>query len=459
MLSTELPAPAVRRRTVLFLAMCVGIFLVLLDVTALNVALPAIGAGLRAGGRLAWVVDGYSVPFAALLLLGGTLGDLTGHRRVVLAGLAVFGAGSLGCALAPGLAVLVAARATQGVGAALLLPGTLAVITRAYPQPAERARAIGLWASIGALSAPAGQVVGGLLVQWTGWRAVFWLNLPLVAGALLATVLAVPADRGEHRRRPDVPGTALAVPGLAGVVYSVVEHSLPALVAGLLMLVLFVLVERRSTAPMLPLTLFGNRAFALANGAALVMNAATLGSLYLLSLLLQRVQGRPAAIAGLAALPAFLLLVVVGPVGGRLIGRYGVRRLIVAGATVSAVGLALLALSGPHTSYLLMAPALVVWGAGLGLLTPAVVTGAVSAVPAQRAGLASAVSNTARQTGGAIGVAGCAAVAGPAGSAGFPAGFRYAVLAGAAALVAVAALTALGHPREPAPDRARGTGS
>ena len=387
MLSTELPAPVGRRRAVLFLAMCVGIFLVLLDVTALNVALPAIGSGLHAGGRLAWVVDGYSVPFAALLLLGGTLGDLTGHRRVVLVGLAVFGAGSVGCALAPALAVLVAARVTQGVGAALLLPGTLAVITRAYPQPTERARAIGLWASIGALSAPAGQVVGGLLVQGFGWPEVFWLNLPLVAGALLATVLAVPADAGssrrgrsqlpgDRRRRPDVPGMALAVLGLGAVVYAVVEHSLPALLAGLL---------------------------------------------------LQRVQGRPAAIAGLAALPAFLLLVVVGPVGGRLVGHHGVRRLIVAGVTVSAIGLALLALSGPHTSYLLMAPALVVWGAGLGLLTPAVVTGAVSAVPAQRAGLASAVSNTARQTGGAIGVAGCVAIAGPPGSAGFPAasGTRY----------------------------------
>ncbi|MGA8117513.1 MAG: MFS transporter [Actinocatenispora sp.] len=440
-------ATPVAHRTVLFLAMCTGIFLVLLDVTALNVALPDIASGLHAGSRLAWAVDGYAVPFAALLLLGGTIGDLAGHRGVVLAGLTVFGLGSLGCALATGMGTLVAARAVQGAGAALLLPGTLAVITRAYPEPTERARAIGLWSAIGALSAPAGQVMGGLLVQWTGWRAVFWLNLPLVAGALIATVLVVPADRGDRGRRPDVPGTALAVLGLAGVVYSVVEAQLPVLLLGVAALVAFVVVESRTAEPMLPLSLFRNRAFGFANGAALVMNAATLGSLFLLSQLLQGVQGRSAATAGLAVLPAFLLLVVVGPVGGRLVGRYGARRLIVAGAAICAVGLAMLALSGPHTGYLVLAPALVVWGFGLGLLTPAVVSGAVGAVPDRRAGLASAVSNTARQTGGAVGVAACGAVAGPIGGTAFSTGFRYAVLAGAAAFAVTATATLIGYPR------------
>jgi DHA2 family methylenomycin A resistance protein-like MFS transporter len=436
---------------VLFAAMCVGIFLVLLDVTALNVALPSIGQQLHAGSaELAWVVDGYAVPFATLLLVGGTVGDLTGHRRMVLVGLVVFGVGSLGCALAPAAAVLVAARAVQGVGAALLLPGTLAVITRAYPGAGERARAIGIWAAVGALAAPAGQLVGGLLVQITGWPAVFWLNVPLVAAAVLATVLVVPADRGDRGRRADPAGTLLAVVTLGAFVYAAAEKSLPAVPLGVAGLVAFVLVERRVADPMVPLELFGRRRFSLANLAAFAMNAATLGTLFILTQLLQGSQHRPAALAGLAAMPAFLLLALVGPVGGRLVGRYGSRRLIVAGAALAGLGIGLLALSGPRTPYLLMAPALVVWGLGLGLLTPSVVSGAVNAVPDNRAGLASAVSNTARQAGGAIGVAGCAAIAGTAGSPSFVGGFRAAVLCGAVLLLAIAVLTALAYPRDTA---------
>jgi DHA2 family methylenomycin A resistance protein-like MFS transporter len=182
--------------------MCVGYFLVLLDVTVVNVALPSIGSGIGASvSALQWVVDGYALALASLMLAGGTVGDLRGHKRVVLTGLAVFGAGSLGCGLAPDVAVLVAARVVQGVGAALLLPGTLAIISHAYPDGAEQARAIGVWAGIGSLALPAGPLLGGALIQAFDWRAIFFVNIPvgIVALLLLATTPASPARPAPGR--------------------------------------------------------------------------------------------------------------------------------------------------------------------------------------------------------------------------------------------------------------------
>ena len=188
-------------RGVALAVMCVGYFLVLLDVTVLNVAVPAIGAGLGVGvGGLAWIVNGYALALAALLLVGGALGDAYGHRRVVLTGLALFGAASAGCGLAPTVGALVVARVLQGVGAALLLPGTLAIITRAFPEPDAQARAIGVWAGVGSLALPAGPLLGGVLVQTLGWRSVFLVNVPVVLVAGLAAGRTVRPDRTDGGR-------------------------------------------------------------------------------------------------------------------------------------------------------------------------------------------------------------------------------------------------------------------
>jgi DHA2 family methylenomycin A resistance protein-like MFS transporter len=433
-----------RDTRVLLVTMCAGYFLVLFDVTAMTVAIPRIGAQFAAGGPLlAWVVTGYSVPFAALLLVAGATGDRIGHRPMVLTGLVVFGLASLCCALAPGLGWLVAARAAQGAGAALLLPGTLAVITAAHPDPRARAKAIGLWAAIGGIALPAGPVVCGLLVTATSWRAVFWLNLPLVAAALAVAVVVLPRDRGDRTRRPDVLGAMLGTACLALLVAGVAEAAWPLVAAAVPVAVAFVLVERRVSDPMLPTHLFGEHRFVLPNLGGVVMNGATLGMIFLLTQYLQDVIGLDPLHGGLALLPECLPLVLIPPFAGGLIGRFGTGRLAAAGLALTAAGIALLLVAGPATPYPALLPALVVWGVGLGTLTPALVSGAVAAVPAAQAGLASAVNNTARQSGGALGTAACAALAGPVSEPGFLAGFRLAALAAAGICAVTAVVTVL----------------
>ena len=423
-----------QRRTLTLVVMCVGMFLVLLDVTVVNVALPRLRADLGAGvGSLQWIVDGYAVALASLMLPCGDLGDRHGHKRVVLAGLAAFGAGSLAAGLAPGPELLVAVRVVQGAGAALLLPGTLAVISRAYPDAVQRARAIGIWAAISSLALPAGVIAGGALVDGPGWRWAFLVNLPLVAVALPVTARVVVESRDTDARAPDLPGAALTVALLATVTFAIIAGSPAAGVAATALLAALVAVERRRSDPMLPAALFRRPTFAAANAVGAAMNLGTLGTLFVLTLFLQDVQGRSALGAGVAILPAFGLLAVVAPLSGRLVGRIGPRPPMVAGLLIAACGLTLLADDA-------LLGASVLWGLGLGLLTPAVVAAAMGAVEPDRAGLAAAVNNTARQAGGAIGIAASGAVAGSPARAGFVHGFHAVALGAAALYVAAAAL-------------------
>jgi MFS transporter, DHA2 family, methylenomycin A resistance protein len=401
-------------RSPLLVVMCVGYFLVLLDVTVVNVALPAIGTSLDPGpAGLQWVVDGYALAIAGLLLLGGTIGDVYGHKQVVLTGLAVFGLASLACGVAPGIWWLVGARFVQGVGAALLLPGTLAIISDAFPDRADQARAIGIWASIGSVALPAGPLLGGLLVEWLGWRAVFILNVPivLVAGLVLTRVVRTRPRTAD--RRVDWAGAALGTALLTTVTFAVIEAAAWLLVVAAVLLAVFVAVERATADPMLPPTLFRRPTFSVANAAAGVMNLCTLGLLFLVTQFLQTVQHHSALAAGVSLLPLFLPLTFLAPLVGRLIARFGPRWPMAAGLVVTAGGFALLTMVRADSSYLTLLPALLLWGGGLGLLTPSVVAAAVGAVR-DRSGLASAVNNTARQAGGAIGIATFGAVAGSA---------------------------------------------
>ncbi|MGZ4271135.1 MAG: MFS transporter [Solirubrobacteraceae bacterium] len=421
-----------QRRTLTLVVMCVGMFLVLLDVTVVNVALPRLRADLGAGvGSLQWIVDGYAVALASLMLPCGDLGDRRGHKRVVLAGLAAFGAGSLAAGLAPGASLLVAGRVVQGVGAALLLPATLAVISRAYPDAVQRARAIGIWAAISSLALPAGVIAGGALVDGPGWRWAFLVNLPLIAVALPVTARVVVESREANARSPDLPGAALTVALLATVTFAIIAGSPAAGVAAAALLAALVAVERRRPDPMLPAALFRRPTFAAANAVGAAMNLGTLGTLFVLTLFLQDVQGRSALGAGVAILPAFGLLAVVAPLSGRLVGRIGPRPPMVAGLLIAAGGLALLSDDA-------LLAASVLWG--LGLLTPAVVAASMGAVEPDRAGLAAAVNNTARQAGGAIGIAASGAVAGSPARAGFVHGFHAVALGAAGLYVAAAAL-------------------
>ncbi|WLW49942.1 MFS transporter [Streptomyces sp. YU58] len=436
------------------LVMCAGYFLVLLDVTIVNVALPRIGDGLGAGiGGLQWVVDGYALALASLMLTSGAAGDRYGHKRVVLTGLAVFGAGSLACGLAPDTTVLIAARVVQGVGAALLLPGTLAIIGRAFPDDRARARAIGLWAGVGSLALPAGPLLGGALTDALGWRAIFLVNVPIVLVALVLSAAVVRESGHERARRLDVPGMLLGGALLLATTYAFIEGGRSGTGAPRVLVAVTVAVAalaglavaelRRGDDAMLPPALLRRPAFDAANAIAGIMNLGTLGTLFVLMLFLQSVQHRTALLAGLAVLPLFAPLAVLAPVGGRLTSRIGARVPAVLGLLVAAAGLALLARAGADAGYAVLFPAFLLWGVGCGLLTPAVVAAAVATVPRERAGLASAVNNTARQTGGAIGIAVAGAIAGqPDGPGRFLRGF-HAVALGSAGLYVAAAVLAL----------------
>jgi len=428
-----------RQRTLTLVVMCVGMFLVLLDVTIVNVALPSLRADLGAGvSTLQWIVDGYAIAIAALMLPCGDLGDRHGHTRVVLGGLALFGVGSLLAGLAPGPAVLIGARVVQGCGAALLLPGTLAVLSRAYTAPAQRARAFGIWAAISSLALPAGVILGGLLVQGPGWRWAFLVNLPVIAVALPVAALVVRETREPSGRAADVPGTVLGAALLGTLTYALIGRSPAAGAIAVALLVGFVLVERRSADPMLPIALFRRPAFAIAAAVAAIMNLGSNGTLFVLTLFLQDVQGRSPVGAGVVCLPAFATLALVATPAGRAVGRVGPRGPMCAGLLCSAAGLALLAARPSIWAFVL-------WGAGLGFITPAVVAASMGAVQRDRAGLASAVNNTARQVGNAIGIAAAGSIAGAPNGAGFVGGFHGVALGAARLYVVVAALAAVGQ--------------
>jgi len=287
------------RRGGVLAVMCVGMFLVQLDVTVVNVALPDIRAGLGTGlAGQQWVIDAYAVVLASLLLVGGTVGDRYGHKRVVLTGMGLFGVASLACGLAPNVATLIAGRAVQGLGAALLLPGTLAVITRTYPERAEQARAVGVWAGVSALALPAGPLLGGALVSGLGWQAVFLINLPIIVVAVPATMRLVIESRDPSRRPLDLPGGALAAVTLGAAVFAVINLERGAgsplvwvaAVVAALALAGFVAREHTAPEPMLPLSLLRSPAFAGANIVAGAMNLVGIGTIFIATLYLQTVQ-------------------------------------------------------------------------------------------------------------------------------------------------------------------------
>jgi len=408
------------RRGLVLVATSLAAFTATLDNTVVAVALRDVQADLGAGvAELQGVVTAYTVALAALLLTGGTLADVAGRRRVLIAGLAVFAVASAGCALAGSTSSLVAWRAVQGVGAALVLPGSLAVLSAAYPDAGLRARAVGLWAATGATALLAGPLVGGLLVEAAGWPAVFWVNLPLCALVAAVTALAPAAPPGGRGRRLDLPGQALATVGLAALTYAVVlagrdgldGRVLVAGAAGTAALAAFVAVERRVADPVLPLGLLRQRGLPGAVLGAFATSLAVFVLLVFLSLFLQLVQQRDALAAALRLLPLTVGLVVVAPLAGRLTARRGPRAPVVAGLLAAATGLALLALRlRDDLGGAELAALLGLCGLGTGLATAPVVAAALDAVSRTRSGLAAATVNVARELGGVVAVAGLGAL-------------------------------------------------
>lgn len=406
------------RPPLVLLATSLAAFTATLDNTVVAVALQDVQADLGAGvAQLQGVVTAYTVALAALLLTGGTLADVAGARRVLLAGLGVFAAASAACALASSAPSLIAARAVQGVGAALVLPGGLAVLAAAYPSPGPRARAVGIWAATGALALVAGPVVGGLLVAASGWPAVFWVNLPLCA--LVALVVALtPTTPRVPGRRLDLPGQAMAALGLAAGTYAVVlagrdgfASAVVPSVVSLVALAAFVVLERRAPDPVLPLALLRRRGFVGAVVGGFAASLAVFVLLVFLSLFLQLVEQREALPSAVRLLPLTVALVVVAPLAGRWAARRGPRPAVVLGLVVSAVGVGLTGLRlRQGVADLELAVLLGVAGVGIGLTTAPVVTASLDAVARTRSGLAAASVNVARELGGVVAVAGLGAL-------------------------------------------------
>jgi MFS transporter, DHA2 family, methylenomycin A resistance protein len=417
-----------RRRALVLIAVCMGQFMLQLDTTIVNVALPSIARGVHAStSGLQWVVDGYILALASLLLSSGRIGDRSGHKRVYLAGLAIFALGSGLCALATSTGELVCFRVLQGVGAAVELPPTLALITAAFPQGRERARAVGLWAAAGGLSLVVGPVLGGVLLRAFSWPAVFLVNLPVALVAAMLVLVAVP-DVHETRAGPlDLPGQALGAASLALLAAAAIEGGrhgiftrLPVvmLVAGVLALIAFVLVERLRAEPMLPLSYFRDGAYAAANLAGLIMGFVIFSVLFVFALYFQQVAGYSPLEGGLGFIPLCAAFAVTGPLIGRGIQRTGHWPPMAAGLGLLVLGALLLLRLGVHSGYGAVWPAFLIIGVGYGITSTPMAAAVLGAVPPGRAGMASSTMNTARQIGGVFGIAILGSLLPPASSAG-----------------------------------------
>ena len=449
----------------------IGFVVTQLDVTIVNIALPKIGADLHADvAGLQWVVDAYTLAFAVLMLSAGALGDRLGTRRMYAAGIVLFALASLACGLALDATMLIAARAVQGIGAAAMLPNSLALLNQSYGHdPKLRARAVGLWTAAGAISIAAGPVVGGVLIAAFGWRSIFLVNLPICVAGLLATLLWVPRSGSARKiaqgvasatttaipRGIDLSGQALAIVALTAFVAAVIEWrplglSHPLVAGGFILALLaagaFIVVESRVAAPMLPLSLFSKRTFNAAVLFGICVNLTYYGMVFVLSLYLQRVRGYTPLQAGLAFLPLTGGFLLSNVASGWVVGRFGVRVPMIAGAITAGLGYGLLHFVDASTPLIgLLLPFLLI-PSGMGLAVPAMTTAVLASVEAQRAGTASAVLNTARQAGGAVGVAAFGALASGAAATQIVAGMQAATAISVGLLVVGGVTGCLVHP-------------
>jgi DHA2 family methylenomycin A resistance protein-like MFS transporter len=395
--------------------MSLGFAVVQLDVSVVNVAIRPIGDALGGGvAGLQWIVSAYTITFAAFILSAGALGDRIGARRVFVAGFALFTAASAMCGLAPSLGALIAARAVQGVGAAVLVPCSLILLNHAYPEPDERGRAVGFWAAGASVALSAGPLLGGALIATLGWRAIFFINVPVgLFGIRLALRHARETPRAPGHRL-DLPGQAAAILALGMLAAALVEGGRagwtePAVLAGFALAAVafaaFVAIEARSAAPMLPLGFFRSRTFSAASAMGLLLNVAVYGLIFVLSLYFQRAQGRSALATGLAFAPMTGVVMATNVGAGRLARRVGARRVMLLGAVLAAAGCFSLLFAGAETPYLAMVVQLVAFGAGVGLVVPLMTSELLGSVDRARSGAASGTLNSMRQTGSVIGVA------------------------------------------------------
>jgi EmrB/QacA subfamily drug resistance transporter len=396
-------------------AMCFALFMIMLDNTVVNVALPSIQRDLGASiSGLEWTINGYTLSFAVLLATGGRLGDIFGRRRMFLAGVVIFAVSSATAGLAPNETALVASRVVQGVGAALMMPGTLSIIADAFP-PEQRGKAMGTWAGVSALALAVGPVLGGFLTEHVSWRAIFYLNLPVAIGAVAATIFAVRESRDRTvGHEVDYAGVAVLTVGLTALVLALVEGNswgwgspttVGLLLTAAVALPAFVGVERRVKAPMVQFELLSDRNFLGAVVVALIITFAMLGVFFFLALYMQNILGYSPLEAGIRFLPSTLMIVTVAPISGRLADRFGPRWLIACGLLLVAASLFVFSQIAVDSDYLDLLPGFMLLGIGIAMTMSPMTSAAMNAVPVQKAGIASGVLSMFRMVGGSLGVA------------------------------------------------------
>jgi EmrB/QacA subfamily drug resistance transporter len=419
-------------------ATVLGSGIAMLDGTVVNLALPAISDDLGADvAGLQWVLNGYLLTLASLILLGGSLGDRFGRRRVFLIGVVWFAAASALCGLAPNTEVLVAARLLQGVGGALLTPGSLAIIQASFV-PDDRGRAIGSWSALGGVATAVGPFVGGWLIDVASWRWVFLLNLPVALVTVAITLRHVPESSDPQASRSiDGAGAVLGALALAAVTYGIIERDWWVGVVGALAALAFVVAERRQREPMLPLEIFANRQFTAANLATLLVYAALGGGMFLLAVELQTVVGWSPLAAGAALFPITVIMLVLSPRAGALASRIGPRLPMSLGPVVAGTGLALMARIDARATYVAdVMPAVVVFGLGLALTVAPLTTTVLAAAEDRHAGIASGVNNAVARVGSLLAVAALPVLVGIREPADFAGGFRAGILVAAGLAVA-----------------------
>jgi EmrB/QacA subfamily drug resistance transporter len=472
-----LPELTRQRRYLVLAICCLSLFLVGMDATIINVALPAIGRDFRAPvSGLQWTIDAYLIVIASFLMLSGSTGDRVGRRRVFQAGLAIFATGSLACSVAPSLGWLIAFRALQAVGGSMLNPVAMSIVTNTFTEPGERARAIGAWGSVFGLSLALGPVIGGALVDSVGWRGVFWINVPIGIAAIILTALFVPESKAGTYRRPDPLGQGLVMALLLALSYGIIEgpgrgwgsaEIIACFVVAAAALALFGWHERRTAQPLVDLRFFRSLPFSGAALTAITGMGAFAGFLFLITLYLQDSRGYRPLEAGLFLVPMALVMACSAPLAGRVIATRGSRLpLVIAGAGLTAGGVLLAFLTASSPAWYVLV-ACVVFGVGMGWVNAPITNNAVSGMPRSQAGVASGIASTSRQVGSSLGVAvtGSVLAAGlhgamsgaAAGSLpGFPAAARpgWWIIAGLGAVVLVISLVTTGRRGRASAERA-----
>jgi EmrB/QacA subfamily drug resistance transporter len=396
-------------------AVAFGLFMIMLDNTVVNVALPSIERDLHVSiSSLEWVVTAYALTFAALLITGGKLGDLFGRRRIFILGIAIFTLSSLACGLAPTSGFLIGARAVQGVGAALMNPASLSIITATFP-PRERGQAIGIWAGVSAMALAIGPLVGGLIVDNINWNWIFFINVPVGVVGIIVSQLVIKESRDtSHEQSIDVPGLVTSSAGLFALTYALIEGNghgwtspeiLGLFAAAAALLIAFVALERYQRLPMLDLSLFRIGSFTGSNIVAMLVSLGMFGVFFFVSLYLQNILGWSPTQAGASFLPMTILIILVAPIAGRMSDRVGSRWLMGAGMTLVSISLLLYQRVGLHSTFWTLLPAMLLGGGGMALTMSPMTAAAMSSVPVDKAGVGSGVLNSFRQLGGSLGIA------------------------------------------------------